>query len=218
MNDWVGYFQNTKTYRNIYNQCIGNRRLLELIIKNTPNGGRILELGCGTALLSLILADYGFRVKALDLSKEILDYAAGRMYLKDINLDFCQGNILNLDTQFQADYFDTICHSGVMEHFSDEDIINSLSSQAKIAQIVIFRVPSIKNKITCKHFGDERFLSNKKWLELINASGFRKASVYGDFDLPKAIYLFSPHILLVSRKLSFWCKWFSKHSIFVCEK
>ena len=64
------------------------RRLIELIIDYTPKCGRILETGCGTALLSLILADYGFEVTASDASAEVLDYAKEKTSMNKIQLKF----------------------------------------------------------------------------------------------------------------------------------
>lgn len=213
MSEWVRYFENTK--RNIFNQCLANRRLIELIIKHTPKGGRILEAGCGTALLSLILANYGLNVIALDFSKEVLDYAQKRVLLNKIHLNFVQGNILKLSSMFRDKYFDTIYHSGVMEHFSDNDIILSLSEQRKISKIVIFNIPNNRVKLTNDHFGDERLLSSKKWVSLIKKSGFKEIRIFGGCDLPRYTYFLLPSAFFCGGKLSFWWKYFSGHSIFV---
>ena len=217
MREWVKYFENTN--RNIFNQTLSNRRLIELIIENTPKDGRILETGCGTALLSLILADYGFKVTALDLEKNVINYAKKRICLNTLELNFIQGNILKLSQLFKNNYFDIVCHSGVMEHFNDNDIIKSLSEQRIISKQVIFSVPNNRNKLTDKHFGDERFLSNQKWVRLIKEAGFSHVKVFGgdDLSLPRLIYLILPGIFF-RRRISFWWKYFSRHSLFVCGK
>ncbi len=214
MSKWVKFLE--KTNRNIFDQCLGRKLLIGLIIKHTPKDGRILEAGCGTALLSLVLANYGFAVTALDLSKEVLDYAQRRVFLNKIHLNFTQGNILKLSSMYRDKYFDTICHSGVMEHFSDNDIILSLSEQRKVSKKVIFRIPNNRIKLTKEHFGDERLLSNKKWVSLIKKSGFKEIRIFGDYDLPRCIYLLLPGAFF-GLKLSFWRKYFSKHSVFVCK-
>lgn len=216
MSDWVSYFEMTN--RSILNQCDTSRRLIELIIENTPKDGLILEAGCGSALLSLILADYGFKVTALDFDKNVINYAEKRMCLNTLELNFIQGDILKLSQLFKNNYFDVVCHSGVMEHFSDNDIIKSLSEQKMISTQVIFSVPNNRNKLTDKHFGDERFLSNRKWLKLIKEAGFSHVKVFGGYDLflPRHIYLILPGIFF-RRRISFWWKYFSRHSLFVCE-
>ena len=120
---------------------------------------------------------------------------------------------------FEKQYFDVVCHSGVMEHFSNEDIVKSLSEQKIISKKVIFNVPNNRTKFSPKHFGDERFLTNKKWIKLIKEAGFSSVKIFGGYDLviPRYLYLILPAIFFRERG-SFWWKWLSKHSIFICKK
>jgi ubiquinone/menaquinone biosynthesis C-methylase UbiE len=215
MNKWVDFFENKDI--NIFNQCLRNRRLIELIIEYTPKRGRILEAGCGTALLSLILADYDFKVTALDLTEEVLDYARKKADYNHDKLNFVKGDILKLSSSFESRYFDTVCHSGVMEHFNDHDIIRSLAEQRIVSKNVIFRIPNNRNKHLPRPFGDERFLSNKKWVTLIRMAGFGSVKVFGSYDLPKYAYFMLPGVCF-HRKASFWWKYFSRHSIFFCRE
>jgi 2-polyprenyl-3-methyl-5-hydroxy-6-metoxy-1,4-benzoquinol methylase len=216
LSDWVNYFE--KTNRSILLQCETSRRLIELIIENTLEDGLILEAGCGSALLSLLLADYGFNVTALDFDKNVVSYAKSRMCLNSNKLNFIQGDIFKLSQSFKGKFFDTLCHSGVMEHFGNDDIVKSLAEQRIISKKVIFSVPNNRNKLTDKHFGDERFLSNRKWVSLIKRAGFNRVKVFGGYDLSlsRYIYLILPGIFF-RRKGSFWWQYFSRHSIFICE-
>jgi 2-polyprenyl-3-methyl-5-hydroxy-6-metoxy-1,4-benzoquinol methylase len=214
MADWVSFFKNSN--RTLFNQCLGNKRLIELIIENTPAQGKILEAGCGTAMLSLLLADSGYDVTAMDYTDEVLEYARKRCCLNSVKLDFVRGDIFDLSAYFKPYQFDVVCHSGVLEHFSDENIIKSLQEHNKVSKRVIFNVPNNRMKLTPDHFGDERLMSNKKWIALIREAGYHSVKVYGGYDLP----LFTNFILpgaLFKRRLSFWWKWMSKHSIFLCE-
>jgi SAM-dependent methyltransferase len=215
MTKWVKYFEKVEANRTLYNQCHGKRRLIELIIQNCPRGGRVLEAGCGTAQLSIILADYGFRVTALDLTDDVLEYARSRLHFKNLKLEFFRGDILELSSLFKANAFDVICHSGVLEHFSDSEIIKSLSEQKIISKKTIFNIPNNRVTLSGDHFGDERFLSNHAWVKLIRIAGFQSCKVFGGYDLPK-LTLVLPGLLL-HRKFSFWWKFFSPHSVFVCS-
>jgi 2-polyprenyl-3-methyl-5-hydroxy-6-metoxy-1,4-benzoquinol methylase len=215
MNDkWVEYFE--KTRRNLFDQSLRNRRLVELIEVNAAPGSRILEAGCGTALLSLLLADKGYELTALDLTEEVLQHARSRMALKDRKIDFVQGDIMALSGKFPAGHFAVACHSGVMEHFPDDLIVRSLREQRAVAQCVVFSVPNIWNRGTKGGFGDERYLSNAKWTQLIRAAGFEVVDVYGGYDLPMWTYFVLPGAFF-HRKGSFWWKYFSRHSLFVCR-
>lgn len=215
MTDWVNFFKKGK--RSIFNQCLANRHLIELIIMNSSESSKILEAGCGTAMLSFILADLGYDLTALDLTEDVLGFAKSRVNTKQINLKFQQGDILKLSSMFEKKYFDIVCHSGVMEHFSDENIIKSLTEQRIISNKVIFNIPNDRNKYCESHIGDERFFSNKKWVELIKAAGFKNVKVYGGYDLPKFTYFIFPGAFF-HRKVSFWWKYLSKHSVFVCKE
>jgi SAM-dependent methyltransferase len=190
-----------------------------MIIENCPAPARILEAGCGAALLSLILADLGYQVTALDRSKDVLDYAKSRMVIgQHLRLDFVEGDLFQLRDKFKMREFEAVCHSGVMEHFEDGAILSALAEQKHVAKKLIFKVPNIRTRKGPSHFGDERLLANRHWVDLIRKSGFRRVEVFGDPDLPKYLYLMIPGLFFrFHPAISSWWKWFSGHTIFVCE-
>ncbi|HSV43284.1 MAG TPA: class I SAM-dependent methyltransferase [Candidatus Bathyarchaeia archaeon] len=214
MATWVEYFK--KSQRNLFSQFISKRRLIELIISETPKCGKILEAGCGTADLSIILASCGYAITAMDLSEDVLEYAQKKTLPGFNPINFFQADILNLSEFFEKKHFDTVCHSGVLEHFSDYEIIKALKEQKFVANKIIFNVPNNRVKPSPSLFGDERLMSNKKWSELISKAGFVDHSVYGGYDLPIYFSLFLPNVFF-RKELSFWWKWFSRHSIFICR-
>ncbi|MCX7927849.1 MAG: class I SAM-dependent methyltransferase [Candidatus Omnitrophica bacterium] len=216
MEDWVNYFERTHDKRNLFFYSKNYSRFIEIIIENTPQKGRILEIGCGSALISLLLADLGFKVTSLDINKKVIMYAKNKIILNNVTINFVVGNMFVLSKIFKVKSFDTICHSGVLEHFSDEEIILALREQRKIAQKVIFKIPNNRNKLTTTHFGNERFLSNSKWIDLIKEAGFNSINIFGNSNLPKCLYLFIPYVFFYKR-FSFWMKWFSKNTIFLCK-
>lgn len=217
MHDWVTYFQNSP--RSIYSEYYKNKRLLQMIIANCSAKGRVLEAGCGTALLSLMLADLGYHVTALDHSREVLDYARTRMVIgPTLRLDFVEGDLFCLKDKFQAQEFDVACHSGVMEHFEDRDIVAALSEQKHVAKKLVFKVPNIRTRKSPACFGDERLLTNRHWVGLIRKTGFSRVAVYGDADLPKYLYFLLPGLFFrFHPAVSSWWRWFSGHTVFVCE-
>jgi SAM-dependent methyltransferase len=185
-------------------------------MQETPANGKILEAGCGTARLSILLADSGFDVSAMDDSEEIVDYARSKCISGSMKLEFLCGDILNLSSFFQPGEFDTICHSGVMEHFSDADIVISFQEQRKLSRRLIFNVPNNRTKLTSDHFGDERLMSNAKWVSLIRQAGYNSVKVHGGYDLWTPAHFLLPGVFF-NKRLSFWWKWMSRHSIFLCE-
>jgi ubiquinone/menaquinone biosynthesis C-methylase UbiE len=214
VSNWIQYFKNSN--RTLFSESIRNRKLFEIVMKYTPLQGKILEAGCGTALLSIILSDSGYDVTAMDITEDIVQYAKNRCFLNNIKLNFITGDILEMSKNFKQQEFETICHSGVLEHFSDENIIKSLREHRIISRRVIFNVPNIRNKVSCESYGDERLMSNDKWLQLIQKAGYKSMKVYGGYDVPRPFYFMLPGVFFNNR-LSFWWKWVSKHSIFYCE-
>lgn len=216
MTDWIEYFENSN--RTLFRQANSKskRRLIEIVLEKTPAKGKILEAGCGTANLSILLADSGYRVVAMDYSEEIVNYAREKCCLSPERLKFMRGDILRLSEFFENKEFDTVCHSGVLEHFSDEDIIRSLQEHRKVSARAIFNVPNNRSKVTARSFGDERLMSNRKWGKLIRAAGYDHVKVYGGSDVwPPSQYIL-PGVFF-QKRLSFWWKWTSRHSIFLCE-
>ena len=76
---------------------------------------------------------------------------------------------MNID--YTEKYFDVIFSNGVLEHFSDKDIIRALTLQIKQSDTVIVGIPTTFFKKEESLYGDERYLSIKKWRDLITKSG-----------------------------------------------
>lgn len=51
----------------------------------------------------------------------------------------------------------------MLEHFTDEEIINTLKQQMNIAKIVIFGIPTKYFDQVETMYGDERYMSYKFW-------------------------------------------------------
>lgn len=140
--------------------------LIKRIIKHAKPRKRILEAACGTAVLSTYLTNLGFNVTAVDIDKEILKLAnkISKNYLHKPS--FKKGNLFSLN--YPDNYFDVVFSHGVLEHFSDKDIIKILNIELRISKTVIVSIPSNYFKKSERMFGDERFLSRNKWVNLIN--------------------------------------------------
>ncbi len=64
----------------------------------------ILDLGCGTGGHALILAEKGYKVAGVDLSREMLEVARKKAKERRLNIEFIQGDIRNmgLNQKFDA--------------------------------------------------------------------------------------------------------------------
>lgn len=106
-----------------------------------PRGGSLLEAGSGSGGLSAYLAKLGYRTTLLDQSAAAL--ALARRVYESLGLQgqFFDGDLFRMP--FADDEFDCVWNSGVMEHFSDEVIVQGLKEMARVSRRhVVVLVPN----------------------------------------------------------------------------
>ena len=172
------------------------------------NNGKVIETGCGTGLMAGYLQKKGLDVTALDLSKKVLDYAK-EIAKKSSVIEPCkysQGDILNL--KYKENTFEVSYSNGVLEHFNDDEIIETLKQQMYISKYVIFGIPSTYFGINEKMLGNERTLTLDEWKGLIYEAG------------GKIVEQTSFHYYKLYRRIFEIRKWFKPKAfwLFVIEK
>lgn len=140
--------------------------LLRRIVRYTTPNGHILEAGCGTGVLSTYLSNQGFQVIATDIDHLMLRTAKNISRHYPCRPIFKKCDLFNL--RYPANFFDVTFSHGVLEHFSDKDIVMLLKIELSISKTVIVSIPSNYFREKDKMFGDERFMSREKWESLIN--------------------------------------------------
>jgi len=145
---------------------------IDKVIKYAENN-KILETGCGTGLMAGYLQKKGLNVTALDLSQKVLDYAKYIASKSNIitPCKYKQGDILKLP--YKKNTFDVSYSNGVLEHFKDEEIIETLIQQMNISKYVIFGIPSTYFNMNEKMLGNERSLTIDEWKKLIHKANGR---------------------------------------------
>ena len=168
---YIKEIEEKKSISNYINDKIKTKKnLIELIKKYAPNK-KIIEAGSGTGVLSTYLASIGFDSLAIDIDKDILKlskYIAQQHKSKN-KPKFKLDSILDLN--YHKEEFDVSFSNGVLEHFTDKEIITTLKKQMKIAKIVIVGIPTKYFDDKEAMYGDERFLEIKYWREIIEKSG-----------------------------------------------
>lgn len=84
-------------------------------------GNRVLDLACGTGVITTELSKLGFSVTGLDLSPDMLAQAKQRAALNNQNINFVQADLreFRLGQQFEA----AICTHDSLDHlFEDEEL------------------------------------------------------------------------------------------------
>lgn len=87
-----------------YENCLTDE---ELNVIGDVNGLKILELGCGGANCSIVLAKKGAKVTAIDISEKQLEYAYNNAFREDVKIDFINSSMEDLE-KFEDDSFDMV--------------------------------------------------------------------------------------------------------------
>lgn len=148
----------------IYKKVKYKKKLINLIRKYA--GNKVLEAGCGTGVISSYVSTLGYQVTGIDIDDKILQLATDlSSKIKNSNVIFEKKSIFEMP--FTKHEFDVSFSNGVLEHFSDIQIIDALKKQSYIANYVIFGIPTRYFKKSEAMYGDERYLSIKFWRNLI---------------------------------------------------
>jgi len=148
------HFSNTIEYwHNLYEDStylslhMANRKkiVLDLVRKYAAgNTLKILDMGCGTGILTRSLLDESHYVASLDCSKQMLEKL--EKSLKDSNCTTFLGTALGdvAGTSFSAEYFDAIICIGVFQYqLNDDDLLREISRILKKGGFCVFTLPNL---------------------------------------------------------------------------
>lgn len=199
---WKGFFDKFTVFRTVLIQ----EHYINEILKNTKKDDSLLEIASGSGYTSLALLYSGRNnVIASDIEDELL---------KDIKKKMPELMVKKVDA-FNMPYsngdIDCIFHQGFLEHFSDEDIVKLLKESARVATKVVFDIPNARRRNKTKEYGNERFMSHRKWKKLIAVSNLRLVKDTGR-RMP-GYFKYLPKFMTENNWLR---KHFGTSSIFVC--
>jgi SAM-dependent methyltransferase len=118
-----------------------NLLLRRVLLRYVSPATEFLELGCGTATLTLSLAGCISRLVGLDISDEALLLARNQQRrLKVRNAEFVKGDCRDVP---YTERFDLVWSAGLIEHFFDQDIaiVQQHLKALKPGGVVLMSVP-----------------------------------------------------------------------------
>jgi len=178
-NKWTEYLSARRHIYNLFRSSVRLKKLIEATIRFTPERGIVLEVGFGSGLTSILLSDLGYQVTGIDVDRSLINYAKTRTerFRMMENIHFLRADACNLP--FADKTFRTSFSQGLLEHFSDDRIIRTLTEQKRVSRTIIFDVPSNRSKLGPDSFGNERFLSVQHYRKLITSAGLKIIFMYG---------------------------------------
>lgn len=99
-------------------------------------GDRVLDLGCGTGVLAVLLAKEGCRVTGIDISPPMLDQAGRRARAEGLEeqVTLRELGAVDLDAAFPDASFDAVVSTLVFSELSDDEIAYTLAECHRILQ------------------------------------------------------------------------------------
>jgi len=207
-NNWIEFFD--KKFFNLFDRSLILKELVTQIRYIIRPPAAILEVGCGSGLTAVLLANIGYQVTAIDTNAEIIQKLK-RFELVFPNIFFQQMDMFHL--KFVSKNFNVSFSQGVLEHYSDDDIVRALVEQKKVAETIVVDVPNGRGKLG--DYGDERTISVVKWREII-----RKAGLTIIRESARGMSRWSQRNLRLFRWVenSWLSRRFGENSIFICKE
>lgn len=207
------FYRTSLIQKRYIEEILSQVKLLRKSLIGTPDENRtitLLEIAGGSGYTSAVIQDLlkneNVEVYFSDLSDKLCDYAKKKFGLMSIKLDSFH---INTDQRF-----DIIFHQGFLEHFQDVEIRNLLNQQSGISDRIIFDVPNSRRWNKHQEYGNERFLSHSKWIELAELSGLKVEKATAR-RLSNGWKKFVPQFIFDS---DWFNEYFGESTILVCQK
>jgi ubiquinone/menaquinone biosynthesis C-methylase UbiE len=116
------------------------------LLKNSSNGQSMLELGSGTGELSAILGVYGRIPLLLDFSEESISFS--KALFKELGIEghfYCEDILEGIALKTSS--VDWVWSSGLLEHFSDQQITDILKDSVRVCKKGIMSLVPNANSI-----------------------------------------------------------------------
>ena len=143
------------------------------IIEKYANNKTVIETGCGTGIISLYLAQIGYKVVSIDNDEKMINLAKQISNIAKENENipkYLKEDVINCKFDRQ---FDVAFSNGVYEHFNDKMIINAIKNIFNFCQYNIISVPTNFFNKKEATYGNERFMSKKDWLKILDSANFQ---------------------------------------------
>jgi ubiquinone/menaquinone biosynthesis C-methylase UbiE len=143
----VDYWDGLYDGEDFLSQHMGDRkRIVMYLAEKYSNGNKLnmLDLGCGTGVLTMEILRQGHTVTAVDCTKEMIDRLV--ISVRESGFSTFMGAVeaYAQHTSFPSDHFDGIICVGVFQYqLSDANLLNEISRILKRGGFCIFTIPNL---------------------------------------------------------------------------
>ena len=95
---------------------------IKLVERGELAPSRVLDIGSGPGENTIFLAEQGFSAVGIDFTPEAVEIARNRAAQREVDAEFVQGNVLDLEQFFEANSFDYVIDSGLFHSIRPEDL------------------------------------------------------------------------------------------------
>jgi len=120
----MGFYEELSRYYDIIFPLTEDK--LNFLVKDTDLNSRILDVACGTGILSIALAERGYMIDGIDLDSNMIEIAEKKARDREIQMEFKTGNMLDINEIFHDRMFGLIfCIGNSLVHLDNEKEVES---------------------------------------------------------------------------------------------
>lgn len=138
-------------------------------------GDKVLEIGSGTGVMAWPLTQAGVKVTSIDNDPEVLSQAQINARVLEADIQYQKADAFNLP--FSDREFKVAFSEGLIEHYSDDDIVKLMAEHQRVADVVVVSVPLKGSRNVA--FGNERWLTMEEWENILRPMGCCEGAIYG---------------------------------------
>lgn len=97
----------------------------KMFLETENNVENILEIACGTGNITKKLAKKGYKIKALDISKEMIFYAKEKLSNKDLNIEFLVQDMKNI-SELTGKFDSVICCCDGFNYITEKEDLKKI--------------------------------------------------------------------------------------------
>ncbi len=161
-------------------ECQEYLPLFATIQRHVRPGGRLLQVGIGPGTLAVYLSRCGYSVVGVEDNPDLVALARDNNARLEGAAQFQLGSMFSLEQLFGPNAFDAVFSASTLDHLVDEEIVNTLREQFRVAPLNIMSVhcdnlvPEMRGL-----YEDDKLVKPRYWKNAIRRAGGMPVDTFG---------------------------------------